>query len=261
MTVLKKLIPLCLLLCLIFSCTVPAFAYEQGSNPSSSFSYLIDDQAGYFTSQDMDSLTELMREVSEYCNVALVTTTDHRFSSTESFARNYLESAFNEDNGVVFVIDRCLNEIYLYSDGKAYRTITKSKAYSITDNTYIYATSSYDYDYYTCSFKTLEQILALFQGRRIAQPMKVICSLLLAIILGLFICYFIVMFTSKSKKASVKQILSGTYSKVYVNQPNKRFLSQSKKYSPQSSGGSGGGHRSGGGGGGGRSGGGGGHKI
>ena len=83
-----------------------------------------------------------------------------------------------------------------------------------------------------------------------------------AIILGLFICYFIVMFTSKSKKASVKQILSGTYSKVYVNQPNKRFLSQSKKYSPRSSGGSsGGGHRSGGGGGGGRSGGGGGHKI
>ena len=114
----------------------------------------------------------------------------------------------------------------------------------------------------TAQEQAVEQILALFQGRRIAQPMKVICSLLLAIILGLFICYFIVMFTSKSKKTNVKQILSGTYSKVYVNQPNKRFLSQSKKYSPRSSGGSsGGGHRSGGGGGGGRSGGGGGHKI
>ena len=44
-------------------------------------------------------------------------------------------------NGVIFVIDRDLNEIYLACEGSTQRTIPNSKCNSICDNTYIYATS------------------------------------------------------------------------------------------------------------------------
>ena len=92
---------------------------------------------------------------------------------------------------------------------------------------------------------------------------------LLAIVLALLINYFIVMHTSRSVKASNSELLSGIYTKVNVKNPTKKFLHQTKRYSPQntdsnngarsrSSGGFSGGSS---GGGGGSRGGGGGHKF
>lgn len=253
-----------LMLSLVLLCgSTSAFAYAEGSNASSGYRLIIDDQAGYFSESDLASLQTLMNQIAEYCNVALLTTTDHSFYRTSDFAENYFDSAFGaRADGTIFVIDRDLNEIFLYTNGSVRSTITDSRAYSITDNTYIYATASRNYDYYTCSYKTFEQVLTLMQGRRIAQPMKYICSAMLAVILALLINYFIVMFQSRSRKAAVKDILSGTYANVRVNNPGVEFINQTKVYDPPSSGGGssggGGGHS---GGGGGHHGGGGGHRI
>ena len=222
---------------------------------------IIDDQADYFSSYEVSSLQSLMMEITEYCNVAVVTTTDHNCRSTEDFAGTYFEGCFGaHTSGTIFVIDRHLNEIFLYSDGAARKTITDSKAYSITDNTYIYATRSHNYDYYTCSYKTMEQVLTLMRGHRIAQPMKYICSALLAMIAALIVNYLILISLSRQKKANIGQILSGTYTNFQIHNAVARFTHKTKTYSPQSSGGGGGGGggRSGGGG---HSGGGGGHRI
>lgn len=255
-----RLIALLALCLVLLSGTVNAPAVVENTNGESGYRLLIDDQAGYFTESDLSSLESLMEEITAYCNVAIVTTTDHSCYSTEDFAGTYFEDSFGaHTSGTLFVIDRDLNEIFLYSDGAARRTITDSKAYSITDNTYIYATSSKDYDYYTCSYKTMEQVLALLEGRRIAEPMRYICSALLAVIAALLINYLVAMYLSRAKKADVHEVLSGTYTNLQVNGAHARFLHQTKTYSPQSSGG-GGGH-GGGGGGGGHSGGGGGHSI
>lgn len=255
----KKLLFLLSVLCVLFVNINCASAYIEETNTDTGYSYVIDDQAGYFSELETKSLEELVESITEYSNVAVLTTTSHNFYSTESLAESAIDTYFGYDDSLIFVIDRCLNEIYLYSTKGTYKLITSSRAYSITDNTYIYATSSRNYDYYTCTYKTLEQCLAILTGKRIAQPMKYICSALLALICGLFLTYFIVMLTSSSKKAKDAEILQGTFTKLYVHNPKKVFLSQSKRYSPQSSGSSGGG--GGGGGGGGRSGGGGGHSI
>lgn len=232
------------------------------TNAETGYKLILDDQAGYFDESETSSLQDIMKEITGYCNVAVVTTTSHYSSSTENFAADYFDDVFGpHSNGTIFVIDRCLNEIYLYSDGDAHKTITNSRAYSITDNTYVYATASHDYDYYTCAYKTLEQIQALMEGRRIAEPMKYICSALLAIIIALLINYFVVMFFSRTRKPNIRQILAGTYSKFAVDNARADFVNQTRTYSPQSSGGGGGGGHSGGGGGGGHSGGGGGHSI
>ena len=138
------------------------------------------------------------------------------------------------------------------------KTITSGRCNSITDNTYIYATSGHGYDYYTCAYKTFEQVLTLLQGGKIAQPMKHICNLLLALTLAMLINYFIVMSFAHAKKPSNGELLSGLFTKIDIQNPSTHFTRQTKKYSPQSSGNSGGGG-SGGGGGGGHSGGG--HSI
>lgn len=229
-------------------------------NEDTGYRLILDDEADFLDDAQESALKEKMSEITEYCNVALVTTTWHTESSTKNFAANYFDDAFGpHKSGTIFVIDRDLNEIYLYSDGNAHKTITNSRAYSITDNTYVYATSDHDYDYYTCAYKTFEQVLALLQGKRIAEPMRYLCSALLAIILAAFINFFLIMFSSGSRKPDMDQVLAGTYTNVDIQNANTHFVNQTRVYDPPSSSSSSGGHS--GGGGGGHSGGGGGHSI
>lgn len=246
-----------LVLCSIVS---PVFAATSASNEKTGYEYILDDSADFLTDEEEQALEKQMYDLTAYCNVAFVTTTSHSKYSTEDFAADYFDNVFgSHENGTIFVIDRCLNEIYLYSDGSTHKTITNSRAYSITDNTYIYATSSYNYDYYTCASKTFDQIQTLMEGRRISEPMRYICSAVLAVILALFFNFFLVMFHSRSRKADRKELLSGAYTQVKLQDANAQFIRQSRTYSPQSSSShSGGGHSHSHGG---HSGGGGGHSI
>ena len=144
---------------------------------------------------------------------------------------------------------------YLYIDSygrKMRKYITSSRADTITDNIYYYAT---DEEYYVCAQQAFEQIYAVLQGQRIAQPMKYISNALLAFALSMLILFFIIRISSSRRKATDKELLSGIYNSVNLYNAESHFTHQTKTYSPQSSGSSGGGH-SGGGGGGGHSGGG-----
>lgn len=247
--------------CLILSAsTIPVCASAvSASNEETGYVYVLDDSADFLTDSQENSLQKQLYDLTAYCNVAFVTTTGHSKSSTEDFAADYFDDVFGPHaNGTIFVIDRCLNEIYLYSDGQAHKIITNSRARSITDNTYTYAR---DKDYYTCAYKVFAQIETLMQGKRIAEPMRYLCSALLAIVAALFLNLFFALWSSRSHKADRRQVMTGLYAQMQINNPRTQFIRQSRTYSPVSSGSSGGGHSGGGGGGGGHSGGGGGHSI
>ena len=247
--------------CLILSAsTIPVCASAvSASNEETGFVYVLDDSADFLTDSQENSLQKQLYDLTAYCNVAFVTTTEHSKSSTKDFAADYFDDIFGPHaNGTIFVIDRCLNEIYLYSDGQAHKIITNSRARSITDNTYTYAR---DKDYYTCANKTFAQIETLMQGKRIAEPMRYLCSALLAIVAALFLNLFFALWSSRSHKADRRQVMTGLYAQMQINNPRTQFINQTRTYSPVSSGSSGGGHSGGGGGGGGHSGGGGGHSI
>ena len=158
---------LMLMLTVLQSCCT-TYAYAGSHNTKTGYDLIIDDSAGYFSEGEIASLKELMGQITQYCNVALLTTTSHSYSSTFNYAEAYFDDAFGPSaDGTIFVIDRDLNEIYLYSDGNAHKTITNSRAYSITDNTYVYATSDHDYDYYTCAYKTFEHQHLIEIGRNL----------------------------------------------------------------------------------------------
>ena len=60
-----------------------------------------------------------MKKTTEYCNIAVVTTTSHPYGSTESYAVNTFEGYFGTGaNGVIFVIDRDLKRFIWLVEGK-----------------------------------------------------------------------------------------------------------------------------------------------
>ena len=227
--------------CLILSAsTIPVCASAvSASNEETGYVYVLDDSADFLTDSQENSLQKQLYDLTAYCNVAFVTTTEHSKSSTEDFAADYFDDIFGPHaNGTIFVIDRCLNEIYLYSDGQAHKIITNSRARSITDNTYTYAR---DKDYYTCAYKVFAQIETLMQGKRIAEPMRYLCSALLAIVAALFLNLFFALWSSRSHKADRRQVMTGLYAQMQIHNPRTQFIRQSRTYSPVSSGSSGGG--------------------
>ena len=149
------------------------------SNEETGYVYVLDDSADFLTDSQENSLQKQLYDLTAYCNVAFVTTTEHSKSSTEDFAADYFDDVFGpHDNGTIFVIDRCLNEIYLYSDGQAHKIITNSRARSITDNTYTYAR---DKDYYTCCCTVSQSLFRAVeftfpQGRPQTGDDRIICT-------------------------------------------------------------------------------------
>ena len=225
-------------------------------NPENNYEVIIQDEADLLTDYEETQLLEDMKPITEYGNVAFVSIDYNPNYSTDAYVREYYRSVFGRDSGIVFIIDMDERYIWIHSDGAIYKRVTTSYANTITDNVYDYAS---DMEYYECASKAYEQIYTVLEGGRIAQPMKYICNLLLAVILALLINFMIVMWYSRSRKASTSELLTGIYHNVDIANPMVTHTHQTKRSSPQSAGGGGG--RSGGGGGGGRSGGGGGHRF
>lgn len=251
-----RIMTLCLAAAVWCQMGTAAFAEEKYRNETTGYQVLIEDDADLLTGEEENRLAELMKEITEYGSVALKTI-DYNSRSTQSYIKEYYSDTFGKGSGTVFLIDMDNRNIWIQSDGRIYRIITTSYADTITDNVYKYATNA---DYYGCCYEAFSEMLTLLRGNRIAQPMKYISNVLLAIIISLFIMYFVVRAMSASRKPNEKELLEATRHQYQLNNPQAVFTHTTKTYSPpSSSGGGGGGH--GGGGGGGHSGGGGGHSF
>ena len=229
------------------------------TNNETGYRVVIEDDAQLLTDDEKSQLAETMKDITPYGDVAFKSI-DYNPYNTETYIERYYNSIFGTGSGTVFLIDMDNRNIWIYSDGSIYSTITTAYANVITDNVYTYAS---DRDYFTCANKAFIQETALLQGRRISQPMKYISNALLAIAIAILINYFIVRQTSRVRKASDNEIVNGVFANNAFNNVSVNFIRQTRTYSPRSSSSSGssGSHSGGGGGGGGHSGGGGGHSF
>ncbi len=236
------------------------------SNPETGYCVILEDDADLLNAEEENLLIAQMQGITSYGNAVFKSISYNNYS-TSWFAEDYYHRLLGPESGTLFLIDMGNREIYIFSDGAVYRTITTSYANTITDNVYRYASDS---DYYQCASRAFEQISTLLAGRRIAQPMKYISNALLALILAALINYFVVRLLSTTSKPDTREILNSIYARFTFSNVQKKLTSQSKVYHPRSSGssgshsGGGGGHSGGAGGhssGGGHSGGGGGHRF
>lgn len=244
---------LSLLLCIIMVSSVKAenvYAYEAFISENG-YQVIIEDNADLLSYEEEEQLANKMQDITKYGNVAFITN-EEWCSSTSSFAENAYRRLFGTDSGTVFVIDMYNRNIWIFSDGKIYDTITVSYANIITDNTYKFATKE---KYYECADEVFDEIYTLLSGHRIAQPMKYISNILIAVIVAFIINYFIIKLSLSNQKVNKKAVMAGMSYYCDIKNIQKYFTHQTKVYDPPSSsssgshGGGGGGHSSGGGGG------------
>lgn len=232
---------------------VPCLADSVYTNPDTGYNVIIEDEADLLTDSEERSLAEDMKAITQWGSVAFLSI-DYNSSTTERYIQSYYNNTFGSSSATVFLIDMDNRNIYIYSNGKIYRTITKAYANTITDNVYTYAT---DGKYYECASKAFSQIYTLLDGGRIAQPMKYISNAFIALILALIINYIIVSCTVRKKKTSEKELMSKIFTQCNISDEWCQFTHQTRVYDPPSTssssggGGGGGGGSSGGGGGGG----------
>ena len=231
------------------------------TNPTTGYHAYIQDYESLLSDEEREKLVNDMAPVTAFGHVAFVSA-KVRAGDTAGYAEEYFLNLFGPTDGTLFLIDMYNRQIYIYSGQSVYKVITKSKANSITDNVYKYASKE---DYYTCAAEVFRQMSTLLLGGTIAEPMKRICDILVGILLGLGIAYLLVLFFTDSQSLSAADIAGVAAASVAVASVHRVVTSEKRRRHVSSgsggSGGGGGGFSGGGGGGGGFSGGGGGHGF
>lgn len=243
----RKIVVLLSVICIALSSlwTENVYADYSDYNFDTNYDLIIIDDADLLSDDEESKLAEIMCKITKHGNVGFYSTEDYS-GSTESVAREFYESNFGSESGVIFVIDMYNRNIYFWTDGKVGDYLTESYCNIIADNIYTKAT---DGDYCGCAYKGFSQVNALLEGRKIAQPMRYISNSLLAICLSVMFTYFFALFMSRGRKASTKEEVAAMMHSCYVKDPSVVFAHQTKKYDPPSSSSSGGGGGGGGGGG------------
>lgn len=234
-----KLRVLILTLVFVLSSTILAYAG----------SYEIFDDASVFSyDSDYTSLDTACRELSEKVNVVVNTIRGN--TDTESECKTLGKEIYGNEPTVVFIINMTEGhrEIWLRGINGAERTITAGIARSITDNTY---TSAKDGNYAECAYRSIEQCLAVYEGNKIAQPMKFIVNIFISLMIGLTAVYCMIIFSRRKAVASTREVMQGINSTVKVRSSRTVCIGTHRHKRSSSSGGGGGGHSGGGGGGGG----------
>jgi uncharacterized protein len=103
-------------------------------------------------------------------------------SNVDGKLESYYSSHYsNNSDGIAFIIDMYDREVYISGYGEISGRIKNDDATDITDNIYRYASKG---DYYSCIYNAFVQADTLVNKGMILRPMRIIVSLLIAIILG-----------------------------------------------------------------------------
>ena len=253
----RKYVTVLIFLLTLVCLSTPAYA-------APSYKIYLDDMEDLLSDNEEKLLVMKMREILPYGNAGFITVRQYR--DTEDYAKDTYKELFGEDSGILFVIDMGERNIWIHSNGSIYKTINKAYAYTITDNVYRYATRG---DYYHCAEEAFDQARILLEGGKIAQPMKHISNVLIALVIALLINFWFLIAQRRKKIPEPEKVMKAMSSTIGLTILSKEMTkskksrhiesSSSSSYSSGGGGGSSGGGWSGGGGSSG--GGGGGHKF
>ena len=218
---------------------------------------VIADAADLLTAEEEAMLREAMLPVAQYGAVGFFSNPDsHAISDVSTWARRMYLDTFGEVSGTCFCIDMYSRQIYIFSGNEVLRTITTSKANTITDNVYRMAGRG---EYYECAAEAYAQMARLLQGDTIPMPMKHAGNALLALTCALLVVFVTANLRTRIQGADENAVVHDAVKRVEMAPYRQNLVKETRHRHYESSGGGGG--FSGGGGGGGFSGGGGGHGF
>ena len=243
----KKILLLSLICIVSLFSVVYADNYEY-LNPKTEYFVVIEDDASLLSSSQIAALANDMKPLTEHGNIVFKSTNVNN-KSTREYAHDCYYDRFGSQTGSLFLIDMDHREIWIHSDGDNYTLISTSKANSITDNVFRYASQA---DYYGCASSAFKQMERVLNGQKIPESMKYICNALISLTIGFFVSFFFVWKNSRIKSASSHEIIKNCKVNFKIGTITATKTGEHKVYSPvqssSSSGFSSGGHGSGGGG-------------
>lgn len=199
MTMRKK--PLFLIL-IVFAAVALAGCTFGATKPASKGKCYLNDGANLMPSEDEAQVQEAMEKLSEYGNVAVVTTNSVA-GTTAAYASDKYGSLFGTESGLLFVIDMDNREIWIETDGYIGRYLTRGKCRTIADNVYVYASAA---NYAKCAILTLEQALDVMEGRQIPETMAHMSNAVLAVLAGLLINFVVLRMLNRKPEVSTTEL-------------------------------------------------------
>ncbi len=176
------------------------------TNETTGFTALIQDDAGLLDAAEYDSVLGTMMPVTEHCNAGFYTC-DGSTEYVVNKAKAWGNRVFSGDY-TMFIIDMATRQLAVYSSERIFQTVTQSKAYSITDNVYSYASRK---DYSGCAQSAFNQISKILGGQKIAEPMRYASNALLAVLAALLLAYMLISTRMEQEiKVSLPMVITAT---------------------------------------------------
>ena len=99
-------------------------------------------------------------------------------------------------------------QLAVYSSEEIYKTITQSKAYTITDNVYSDASKQ---RYADCAMTAFNQMLRVLKGENVSGAMRYISNALLALLAGMLLAYLVLSARMEQEvKVSLPELATAT---------------------------------------------------
>ena len=247
----KKKILLIPLVLMMLAVALYAYAESVGgaapAETGSKYRTVIADDAQLLKLGEQEEVLAAMQGVAEYCNVGFYTT--HQSGDWETKAKNWGFNEFGDEEYTVFCIDMNTRRVGIYSSDGIHKVITTGKANTITDNVYKKATNA---QYGECAKEAFEQMEAVLEGRKIAEPMRYVSNAMVAVAGAILLAYLIINAKMKQEEEVglpdiIKVTAAGAGTAILANVLTRKVIHESSSGGHHSGGYHGGGHSSGGG--------------
>lgn len=172
----------------------PATAAGSGRAP------ILQDEAGLLDESEEAALKEVMEPVCAY-GTPVFWSTNQAGDYRRKAERKYKELLGN-GSGLLFVIDMSERQLTVLTQGEILKVIRPSDATTITDNVYHLAGLG---EYGACAEEVFRQARKLLEGEKIAQPMKIVSNILLALTLGLLLLWLRISYHYENKAKTGKK--------------------------------------------------------
>ena len=204
----------CLLLCLVVAAVSGIGVCAAGTepvytNPETGCEALILDDDDLLTPAEEAQLVEYMTPITRFGNIVFWSTDEATFDEIEQAKEKRYELYGNDSSGI-FAINMKMRKVTFQSDGRINTIVNASYARSVTDNVSGFASAG---DYYRCAAECFTQINTLLEGNRIAEPLKYISYVVIALMLSFVIVVGIVFskrFNPLTKENKDKARLQGS---------------------------------------------------
>lgn len=192
---------------------------------------IIEDDFGILTETEMSKLVDTMKDITKYGNAIIIIRSEFEYGAY-GYAREYADTQFGVESGAVLLIDTEDKELEIQTRGDICGHINDNRCWELSLEYEDYVESE---KYFTCLFMLLEKMNVILADSEVANPIKSVCYILLALITAMIVMYSVVDSSMKKHVVSEDEWLESISLKQDIYNFSEHYLYENKKYVPGSS--------------------------